>query len=195
MSDPFLGEIRMFAGTYAPRGWALCQGQLLPIVQNQALFSLLGTYYGGNGTTNFALPDLRGRAAIGTGQGPALSQIDLGESSGSEAVTLTANNIPQVPVNLAAVKATVAVPAFSGDADSNLPASNRVLAKSVDADGSGVNVSIFSESAADTALTAFQAPLTGSATAGGSSLPISVRNPSLGVNMIIAVEGIYPSRN
>src|SRR5262245_42833413 len=92
--DSFIGSIILFAGNFAPRGWAFCQGQILSIAQNTALFSILGTTYGGNGQTTFALPDLRGRVPIGTGQGPGLSNIDLGEQSGSENVTLLASNMP-----------------------------------------------------------------------------------------------------
>src|SRR5512132_2194680 len=94
MADPFIAEIRLFAGNFAPRGWATCDGQLLSIAQNTALFSLLGTTYGGNGQTNFALPDLRGRAAIHQGQGPGLSQYVLGEVGGLENVTLITTQIP-----------------------------------------------------------------------------------------------------
>src|SRR5439155_16461480 len=93
MSEPFLGEIRIFPYNFAPRGWALCSGQILPIAQNTALFSLLGTTYGGNGQTTFGLPDLRGRTPVGVGQGPGLSSIDLGEVSGTESVTLTQQNL------------------------------------------------------------------------------------------------------
>ncbi|MCB9681968.1 MAG: phage tail protein [Alphaproteobacteria bacterium] len=102
MSDPLLGMIVQFGGNFAPRGWALCDGQLLPISQYSALFSILGTTYGGDGRTTFALPDLRGRAAIHWGHGPGLSQVTLGESSGAERVTLSVSNLPahthQLPV-------------------------------------------------------------------------------------------------
>src|SRR5215207_9632471 len=94
MSEPFIGEIRMFGGNFAPRGWAFCEGQLLSIAQNTALFSILGTTYGGNGTTTFALPDLRGRVPIQPGQGPGLSPYTLGQMSGQENVTLLITNIP-----------------------------------------------------------------------------------------------------
>src|SRR5438270_2669849 len=94
MSEPFLGEIRMFGGNFAPRGWSLCNGQLLPIAQNTALFSLLGTTYGGNGQTTFALPDLRGRVPLHWGQGPGLSNYDLGEQTGTESVTLLSTQMP-----------------------------------------------------------------------------------------------------
>ncbi|MBX3120519.1 MAG: phage tail protein [Fimbriimonadaceae bacterium] len=94
MADPFIGEIRPVPYTFAPRNWAFCSGQLLPINQNQALFSLIGTTYGGNGQTNFALPDLRGRVPMSSGTGPGLSSKTLGEKAGVETVTLTANEIP-----------------------------------------------------------------------------------------------------
>ena len=94
MSEPFLGEIRIFGFNFAPQGWALCNGQLLPIAQNTALFSLLGTTYGGNGQTTFALPNLQSRVPLHQGQGPGLSQYYIGQSAGSETVTLTSNEMP-----------------------------------------------------------------------------------------------------
>lgn len=94
MADPFVAEIRIFPFNFAPRGWAWCDGQLLPLSQNTALFSLLGTTYGGNGKSNFALPDLQGRAPMHPGQGPGLSLHDLGETGGTETVTLLESEIP-----------------------------------------------------------------------------------------------------
>lgn len=94
MADPFVAEIRIFPFNFAPRGWAWCDGQLMPLSQNTALFSLLGTTYGGNGKSNFALPDLQGRAPMHPGQGPGLSLHDLGETGGSETVTLLESEIP-----------------------------------------------------------------------------------------------------
>ena len=94
MSNPFVAEIRIFAGNFAPRGWATCDGQLLPISQNTALFSLLGTTYGGNGTTNFALPNLQGSAPLQFGQGPGLSLYDLGQTGGQQTVTLLTSEMP-----------------------------------------------------------------------------------------------------
>ncbi|HET9765942.1 MAG TPA: tail fiber protein [Thermoanaerobaculia bacterium] len=94
MADPFVAEIRIFPFNFAPRGWAWCDGQLLPLSQNTALFSLLGTTYGGNGKSNFALPDLQGRTPMHPGQGPGLSLHDLGETGGSETVTLLESEIP-----------------------------------------------------------------------------------------------------
>ena len=94
MSEPFVGEIRMFAGNFAPRGWAFCDGQLLAVSQNDALFSLLGTIYGGDGRTTFGLPDLRGRIPLHAGTGPGLSPRRLGSKAGGESVTLTVNQMP-----------------------------------------------------------------------------------------------------
>src|SRR3982074_3159912 len=95
MGEPFVGEIRMFAGTFAPAGWAMCQGQLMAISQNDTLFTLIGTTYGGDGQTTFALPDLQGRVPIHAGQGPGISQTyQIGEKGGVESVTLTTNQIP-----------------------------------------------------------------------------------------------------
>src|SRR5213079_2531713 len=94
MSNPFVAEIRIFGFNFAPKGWALCDGQLLPISQNTALFSLLGTYYGGDGKSNFALPDMQGNAPMYWGQGPGLSLHDLGETGGTETVSLLESEIP-----------------------------------------------------------------------------------------------------
>jgi microcystin-dependent protein len=113
MADPFVAEIRIFPFNFAPRGWAWCDGQLLPLSQNTALFSLLGTTYGGNGKSNFALPDLQGRAPMHPGQGPGLSLHDLGETGGSETVSLLESEIPSHAHTLRAnnTLAEVAVPA------------------------------------------------------------------------------------
>jgi microcystin-dependent protein len=119
MADPFVAEIRIFPFNFAPRGWAWCDGQLLPISQNTALFSLLGTTYGGNGKSNFALPDLQGRAPMHPGQGPGLSLHDLGETGGSETVTLLESEIPSH---------SHAVRAYTGDpADSRTPNPSETL--------------------------------------------------------------------
>lgn len=104
MADPFVAEIRIFPFNFAPKGWAWCDGQLLPLSQNTALFSLLGTTYGGDGKSNFALPDLQGRAPMHPGQGPGLSLHDLGETGGSETVTLLESEIPAHPHALRAAQ-------------------------------------------------------------------------------------------
>ena len=117
MADPFVAEIRIFPFNFAPKGWAWCDGQLLPLSQNTALFSLLGTTYGGNGKSNFALPDLQGRASMHPGQGPGLSLHDLGETGGSETVSLLESEIPS---HAHALMAQGVV------ADSNVPVDNSV---------------------------------------------------------------------
>jgi microcystin-dependent protein len=167
VAEPFLGTIIIFAGNFAPRGWAFCNGQLLPINQNTALFSLLGTQYGGNGQTTFALPDLRGRAALHFGQGPGLSNYTQGEVAGVENVTLLASQMPAH---------THAQPATAGDETTNrpnaaVPARGGVYANA--ADGSN---------------------LAGTTSAGGGQ-PHENRQPYLVLNYIIALEGIFPSRN
>ena len=167
MSEPFLGEIVMFAGNFAPRGWAFCNGQLLPISQNTALFSILGTTYGGNGQTTFALPDLRGRAPVHAGQGPGLSNYALGESTGVESITLTTGQMPAHQH---------AQPATNAEEGTNRP-SNAVPAKG----------GVYAGATDGTTL----APTT----TAGSSQPHSNIQPVLAVNFIIALEGIFPSRN
>jgi microcystin-dependent protein len=167
VSNPFLGSIILFAGNFAPRGWAFCNGQVLAIAQNQALFSLLGTTYGGNGQTTFALPDLRGRVPIHPGQGPGLSPVDLGEISGVEVVTLTTSQLPPH---------THPQPATNGEQTTNRP-NNALPARggvySNESDGSLLHPTL---------------------TVGGGQ-PHENRQPFLGLNYIIALEGIYPSRN
>jgi microcystin-dependent protein len=175
-----IAEIRMFAGTFAPRNWAFCAGQILSIAQNTALFSLLGTTYGGNGQTTFALPDFRGRVAVGTGQGSGLSNISLGEVAGTPTQTLTIN---QMPIHTHAIAGTLTMQA-AGDGTLGTDATNRRV-------GPG---SFYSASAADLVN---MAPLSGSITAGnaGSSQPFSTMPPYLGMNYIVCMFGIFPSRN
>lgn len=122
MADPFVAEIRIFPFNFAPRGWAWCDGQLLPLSQNTALFSLLGTTYGGNGKSNFALPDLQGRAPMHPGQGPGLSLHDLGETGGSETVSLLESEIPSHSHSLRANVIDIA--------DTNVPGNAASLALS-----------------------------------------------------------------
>ena len=127
MADPFVAEIRIFPFNFAPRGWAWCDGQLLPLSQNTALFSLLGTTYGGDGKSNFALPDLEGRAPMHPGQGPGLSLHDLGETGGSETVTLLQSEIPSHShaVNASEVDGTERAPAGSGSPPASRSRSTR----------------------------------------------------------------------
>lgn len=174
MASPFLGEIRMFAGNFAPRGWAFCNGQILSIAQNTALFSLLGTTYGGNGQTTFALPNLQGRVPVHWGQGPGLSPYNLGQQTGQESVTLLQTQLPAHthPLNAIAGGGNQASPA------GNLPA--------VESTGTSLNY-------ASGAPTITMNPLAVGAT--GSSQPVPVVQPCLAVSFIIALQGIFPSRN
>jgi microcystin-dependent protein len=172
MSDPFIGEIRMFAGNFAPRGWAFCDGQLLAVSQNDALFSLLGTIYGGDGRTTFGLPDLRGRIPIHAGTGPGLSQRRLGAKTGQESTTLT---VSQLPAHNHQVPATNSV-GNKKDSGTHIAAGN--VAR-VYANDSG-------------SPTDYLAGTTISNTGNGQSH--SNLMPFQCVNYIIALAGIYPSR-
>jgi microcystin-dependent protein len=176
-----IAEIRMFAGNFAPRNWAFCASQILSIAQNTALFSLLGTTYGGNGQTTFGLPDFRGRVAVGTGQGPGLANITLGELAGTPTVTLTTNNMPS---HNHAVTGTVTMQANSGtDGQSDDPTGRRLS-----------GATIYTNLATEPAV---MAPLTTNLTTGvnGGSQPFSIMPPYLGMNYIICLFGIFPSRN
>ncbi len=169
----------MFAGNFAPRGWAFCQGQLLSIAQNTALFSLLGTTYGGNGQTTFALPDLRGRVSISPGQGPGLPSVTLGETSGVPTVTLLSTQIPQHNHTIRG--------SASGLGNTANPAGNSLGIGAVASDSSPVNM--YNSAAPSVALNPLTCGLT------GGSQPHNNMQPYLGMNYIICMEGIYPSRN
>ncbi|MDR7316995.1 tail fiber protein [Brevibacillus nitrificans] len=173
MGEPFLGEIRMFAQNFAPKGWAMCNGQLLPINQYQALFSLLGTTYGGNGQTTFALPNLKGRAPVHYGQGTSLSHIPLGDMRGEEAHTLT---ISEMPAH------THTVNVSSGAAQKVSPSGSFWAAR----ENSYATVD---SSIPDMGLSPIAV-----ATAGGSQ-PHQNMQPYTVMNFCIAIEGIFPSRN
>ncbi|WP_295794211.1 tail fiber protein [Mucilaginibacter sp.] len=180
--DPFLGMMYPFGGNFAINGYAICQGQLLPISQNTALFSILGTTYGGNGQTTFALPDLRGRAPIGVGQGPGLSNYNLGQVSGAESVTLVTSNMP-------AHNHGLMVSNTAGT--TGVPANNTAFAKGP-ASGAGPNATLaktYTTSAVNTALMSPSIGMTG----GGQ--PFSTLSPTLTVTWLIALNGIFPSRN
>lgn len=176
---PFLGQIIMFGGTFAPRGWALCDGQLLPISGNSALFSILGTTYGGDGRTTFALPDLRGRVAMHAGNGPGLSPRRLGEKSGSETNTL---NTAQMPSHNHAATGTV-----------NLG----TAANAASGSGAFLPISTGANFYSDTAGTADLNAGAVSVTVGnnGSNSPVNNMQPFQVVNYIIAMQGVFPSRN
>lgn len=193
MSDPFIGEIRMFAGTFAPRGWAFCQGQILSIAQNSALFSILGTTYGGNGQTTFALPNLGSRVPVGTGTGAGLSNVVLGQVAGVENVSITTGQLPPVVLQVTGT-ASVAIPVNTTAGTSKTPSATSVLSTTNDT-SVGAEVDIYSAAPGTTTLAPFSATVTGSATLQGGGSPLQIRNPYLGMNFIIALEGIYPSRN
>ena len=176
--DVFIGSIMMFGFNFPPNGWALCQGQLLSISQNSALFALLGTTYGGNGQTTFGLPDLRGRSPIGMGQGPGLSPISQGEASGTENVTLLTTNMPSHTH-----AAMVNVPVTTANASTEEPAGNIIA---------GQANNFFA--AANTA-NGSMGGVTATVNPAGNNQPFGIRNPYLGLNFSIALEGIFPSRN
>lgn len=169
--DPFLGQIILFAGNFAPRGWALCEGQILPINQNQALFSILGTTYGGDGRTSFALPDLRGRAPISEGTGAGLPSHALGSKGGNATTTLTTANLPAANVSIPASSATGSSPDPSGGVLAT-PDDDKLM---------------------------YKANGTGSRKVGGilgaANISYSNECPYLALNYIIALQGVFPSRN
>lgn len=173
MSEPFIAEIRIFAGNFAPRSWAFCNGQSLPVAQNTALFSLIGTTYGGDGRTTTALPNLKGRAPMHPGRGPGLTSRRLGQRGGSETVTLSEAQMPNH---------THTAEASTGNANSNDPTSNHYLAQptargaNIYQTGTGNQVDL--EKLLDT----------------GGSQPHNNMQPFLTLNYIIALVGLYPSR-
>jgi len=171
--DPFIGQIAIVGFNFAPRGWASCDGQLLSIAENTALFALLGTTYGGNGQTTFALPDLRGRVPIHRGEGPGLSNYSLGEIGGSQTITLTTAQLPahSHSVNALTTDGNTSIPTGA------LPAGTKTL----DPEYSNL-----------TSNTAMSASMIGS-TGGGQ--PVSIIQPYLTVHYIIALQGVFPPRN
>jgi microcystin-dependent protein len=192
MAEPFIGQIILVGFNFAPRGYAFCQGQLLSIAQNTALFSLLGTTYGGDGQTTFALPDLRGRAAVGMGQGPGLSLYDIGERSGTESVTLLSSQMPQHThaIDMSPVAATANA--------RNVPGNSRSPVGAVPAvEASGVTATYSTAAPTGTTMAASAISLTGTPTVGiaGGSQPLSILQPFLVLNYCIALEGIFPSRS
>lgn len=171
--DGTIGEIIMFGGNFAPRNWALCQGQTIAIVQNTALFSILGTTFGGNGTTTFMLPNFSGRMPVGTGQGPGLSDYALGETGGSESATL---NTSQMPAH-----SHILTLNCSGDmATSTTPAGNYLAV---------TEESLKYNSSQNAVMGSFN---TGST---GSGQPLSILPPVVGMNFVICLLGLFPSRN
>lgn len=174
--DPFIAEIIMFGGNFAPRGWAYCDGQLLPISQNTALFSLLGTTYGGDGRTTFALPDMRGRVAIGPRHGAGLSNYQLGQKGGAEQIILMQSQMPSH--NHTAIIQVSEEDANSDEANGSY-LTNTTGAFYYQGSNIGANSSISGVAVGNE----------------GGNLPHENRQPYLAINYIIALQGIFPSRN
>jgi microcystin-dependent protein len=181
--EGYIAEIRMFAANFAPRNWAYCQGQILSIAQNTALFSLLGTTYGGNGQTTFGLPNFASRVAVGTGQGQGLSNIQLGEMSGVEGVSL---NMNQMPAHTHTATGNVNPGAFNGGGDESNPTG-----------GYPANSTSGTGNLYATAGTGFMGATPANVTVypTGNNTPHNNIQPSLGMNYIICMYGIFPSRN
>ncbi|WP_417320335.1 phage tail protein [Emcibacter sp.] len=182
--DPFLGDIQMTAANFCPRGWVETQGQLLPISSNSALFSLLGTTFGGDGRVTFALPDLRGRVAVGWGHGPGLVAVPMGQKAGSNSSTLTAQNMPS---HNHTANTTTTIHASSADGDSPEP-SSRILAN----DG---NDDIYNSETPDVTLNSSAATSVTQIGNAGAGQSFSLMQPFLGVRFCIALQGVFPSRN
>lgn len=217
MSEPFVGEIRMVGFTFNPRGWAYCAGQLLPIAQNQALFALLGTTYGGNGQTNFALPDLRGRVPVGATNtsGSPLPPVQVAQTGGTPQVQLTMNELP-MHNHLATFTGTgggggsspqvaVKVGVTSTTGTLNTPGGN-VLAAAPTAGPNQALVYAPSTANLDGELAGISVAVTGGGGGGitggtvtvnpsGGGQPFSIMPPFIGINFVIALEGIFPSRS
>ncbi|MBC7775608.1 MAG: phage tail protein [Phycisphaerae bacterium] len=170
-----IATIMLFAGNFAPKYWAYCSGQILPIAQNQALFSLLGTTYGGNGVTTFALPDLQGRVAVGSGQGSGRSNFVLGQKAGTQSVTLTVSNLAaHTHPTTASLVATSTAP-NTDEGPNNILAGTNMY-------GTGANGTLGGVTEQPTGMT-------------GSNAPVNIQQPYLGMNYVICINGIFPSRN
>ncbi len=179
MADPFIGEIRMVGFPFAPKGWALCEGQLMAISTNNALFALLGTTYGGDGRTTFALPDLRGRLPAGTGNGPGLPPVGLGQIGGAPTASLTAAQLPPHVHNFA-------VPCNnSADASTGSPGNAYPAVTATRTGGTPIYTAASDNSSMGGGTTA----------SAGAGMPLPTMSPYLGINFAIALEGIFPTRN
>jgi len=186
MAQWFYGEIRVFAGSFAPTGWALCHGQMLQIADNETLFQLIGTTYGGDGESTFALPDLRGRVAIGQGAGPALTNRSLGDFGGSESVTIAVGQL--APHTHVMTKGTLALRAGSGTANRRNP-SQAIPAH----EASGVTMT-YSDATPDVAMAPGAIGGTPQIGMAGGAQPTGVMQPVLAINYIIAITGVFPSQ-
>lgn len=183
-TEPFIGEIKIFGFDFAPKSYANCNGQIMSIAQNTALFSLLGTAYGGNGVQTFALPDLQGRAAIGQGTGAGLPSYAMGQLDGAPNIALTLSNMPAHAHTLNTASAKLK--ASSANADETAPEGNFPA---------NAASPVYSGNGATTGTYTGGVELSGSTDISGSGIPVSVMNPYLVINYSIAIYGIFPSRN
>lgn len=198
MADPFISQIMVWPANFAPRNWAYCHGQLLAISTNTALFSLIGTLYGGDGRTTFGLPDLRGRAPIGAGRGPGLSLYQEGQFGGVEFVTLTQLEMPVHSHQAQASSGAAELEAYDGPANQDSPAANHVLAKAQFSSGpSSTAVQAYSDQTPDTTLGGVSAGTPGPIVVGnaGGSQSHENRQPFQVINYVISLQGVYPSRS
>jgi microcystin-dependent protein len=186
--NPYLATIWLFGGNFNPRGFLLCQGQILPLSQNTALFSLLGTNFGGNGTSNFGLPDLRGRTPVGQGAGPGLSQYFLGEATGTENITLLNNNIPNHSHLINVFNS------FSSATATANPSNNFLAEGPKSGSGPTAPAEKFYNNVSP-ATNVSLSPLAIGANVGGAGLPVSIQQPYLTVTAIICTSGVFPARN
>jgi microcystin-dependent protein len=206
--DGTIGEVKIFAGSFAPRNWAYCEGQLMPISQYTTLYSIINTYYGGDGVTNFKLPDLRGRVPVGVGGGPGMTPIALGQMWGQQYHTLSIHEMPQHTHTAQATAsgatvggtATATMKVNNTEAETNLP-SGAYLGKPADGheiyiDGATANTLATDAITVDTSgLTVDVSGLTVAVNPAGSSQMFSIMQPYLGMHWIICLDGTYPQRN
>ncbi|BCV47207.1 phage tail protein [Shewanella algae] len=190
MADNFIGEIRMVGFNYAPPGWALCAGQIMSISSNTALFSLLGTTYGGDGRTTFQLPDLRGRVPVSFGQSPGTSFYNQGMMLGAEHTNLTIAQLPAHSHAIDSINASVSPLASTGSGTTDEPGPDTVPAKIA----SGLNALEAYSTTADTSMQPSPVSLDGNTNTTGNSDTVDLRQPLTVVNFIIALQGIYPPR-
>jgi microcystin-dependent protein len=183
--DEFIGVVKLFAGNFAPQGWAFCNGQIMSIAQYSALYSLLGTTYGGNGTTTFALPNLLGRVAVGAGNGAGLPAVPAGQMAGAASVTLTTQ---QMPVHTHSQQVATQAATTSAPSNSVVPGTPNGTT-STSEESVAINNMV---TAAGATLTPLAAGAIGNA---GGNQPVSVMPPYLGMNYIICLNGVYPSRS
>ena len=176
-----IGYVTMFAGNFAPKNWAFCQAQIINIASNTALFSILGTTYGGNGTTTFGLPDTRGRRVIGVGQGPGLQPYSLGQMGGSSSVTL---NVTQMPAHVHPVSVVAQMHSIADSATTASPANANYANASFNAYSSAVDTNMATNVHANITM----APV-------GGNQPFAIEPPVLGINYVICMYGVYPARN